>query len=100
MMLFTVPEMNLICMFDTSDRQRLLEELKLAVSDLDFILSHDDAEEFYEINHAEETELLDLLQSAVKKLKNLTDEQFTEIVFQSTNERDDGDDGGVGDRED
>ena len=97
--LFTVPEMNLMCMFDTSNRQTLLDELALAESDHSFILSHEDAEEFYGIDRVEETEIIFLLQSAIKKLNNLTDEEFSKIVFQSTNEDDEGDGGGVTDSE-
>lgn len=85
MMLFTVPEMNLMCMFDTSSRKKLLAELSVGMSNL------------IPPESWERKELIELFYSSIMKINNLTDEEFSKIQFLLTNENDEGDDGGVSD---
>lgn len=63
MMKFTVEETNLMCCFDTSSRKRLIAEMKaLPIGELD-------------------DEMAELLFHTVRKLENITDEEFSELYI-------------------
>jgi len=60
---FTVEETNLICIFDTSRRQRAIGDMKnISLNDLD-------------------DEMQELLYRTVSKLEEMTDEEFSRISF-------------------
>ena len=63
MMNFTNDEMNLMCIYQTGDRQGLISTLKEMQGYLD----------------EDETELRELTDSALQKLGEITDEQFVEL---------------------
>lgn len=63
MMNFTNDEMNLMCIYQTGDRQGLISTLKEMQGYLD----------------EDETELRKLTDSALQKLGEITDEQFAEL---------------------
>ena len=63
MMTFTNDEMNLMCIYQTGDRQGLISTLKEMQGYLD----------------EDETELRELTDSALQKLGEITDEQFAEL---------------------
>ena len=60
---FTNDEMNLMCIYQTGDRQGLISTLKEMQGYLD----------------EDETELRELTDSALQKLGEITDEQFAEL---------------------
>lgn len=60
---FTVPEINLMCILDTSSKENLLSELRLCR------------------DNVYEPEMIELINETIKKLKKLTDEEFSEIGF-------------------
>lgn len=63
MMNFTNDEMNLMCIYQTGDRQGLISTLKEMQGYLD----------------EDETELRELTDSALQKLGEITDEDFAEL---------------------
>lgn len=63
MMNFTNDEMNLMCIYQTGDRQGLISTLKEMQGYLD----------------EDETELRELTDSALQKLGEITDEDFAEM---------------------
>ena len=63
MELFTVPEINLICIFDTSSKETILIDLKLCQKNI------------------YEPEMIELVKTTIKKLEKITDEEFTEIGY-------------------
>ena len=63
MMNFTNDEMNLMCIYQTGDRQGLISTLKEMQGYLD----------------EDETELRELTDSALQKLGKITDEDFAEL---------------------
>lgn len=63
MMNFTNDEMNLMCIYQTGDRQGLISTLKEMQGYLD----------------EDEAELRDLTDSALQKLSEITDEDFAEL---------------------
>jgi len=63
MELFTVPEINLMCIFDTSSKETLLSDLKLCQKNI------------------YEPEMIELVKTTIKKLEKITDEEFTEIGY-------------------
>ena len=63
MMNFTNDEMNLMCIYQTGDRQGLISTLKEMQGYLD----------------EDEAELRELTDSALQKLGEITDEQFAEL---------------------
>ena len=63
MMNFTNDEMNLMCIYQTGDRQGLISTLKEMQGYLD----------------EDETELRNLTDSALQKLGEITDEDFAEL---------------------
>ena len=63
MMNFTNDEMNLMCIYQTGDRQGLISTLKEMQGYLD----------------EDETELRELTDSALQKLDEITDEDFAEM---------------------
>ena len=60
---FTNDEMNLMCIFDTGNRQRLLKALLDMRKEL----------------AADEMELRELTDSAVSKLEDMTDDEYNEL---------------------
>ena len=74
--MFTVEEINLMCMFDTSGRAALINDLNAALSD------------FYE------PEMKEIAESALGKLAFITDAEFP--VIELTPEYDFEDDDGSG----
>ena len=63
MMIFTNDEMNLMCIYQTGDRQGLIS----ALTEMRGYLDEDEAE------------LRDLTDSALQKLSEITDEDFAEL---------------------
>jgi len=61
--LFTVEEENLICIFDASRRDALIAGLAEALSDFD------------------EPELREIAESALRKLNNMTDQEFAGLIL-------------------
>lgn len=61
--IFTVPEINLMCIFDASGKETLLRDLKLCLKDV------------------YEPEMIDIIKTTIKKLEKITDEEFSEIGF-------------------
>lgn len=61
--IFTVPEINLMCIFDTNSKKSLLNDLKLCK------------------NSIYEPEMLELINGTIKKLEKITDKEFSEIGF-------------------
>lgn len=60
---FSLEELNLMCIYDTSNRDALYSDLCTALLDV------------------YEPEMRDIFESTIEKVKNLTDEEFTEISF-------------------
>ena len=61
--IFTVPEINLMCIFDTNNKETLLSDLKLCLKDV------------------YEPEIIEIIKTTIKKLEKITDEEFSEIGF-------------------
>lgn len=61
--LFTVEEENLICVFDTSSRIALTDNISAAIPDFD------------------EPEMFEIAESTLRKLNTMTDAEFTEYTF-------------------
>ena len=60
---FSTEELNLICIFDTTERETLRDDLVTALHDV------------------YEPEMIELIGTTLEKLDSLTDEEFTEIGF-------------------
>ncbi len=60
---FTVPEINLMCILDTSSKETLLSDLNLCK------------------DNVYEPEMIELIKTTIKKLEKITDEEFSEIGF-------------------
>ena len=60
---FTVPEINLMCILDTSSKENLLSELRLCK------------------DNVYEPEMIELIDETIKKVEKLTDKEFSEIGF-------------------
>ena len=70
---FTNDELNLMCIYDTGSRMRLIEALSTMREQLE----------------ADETELLQMTNSAIKKLCAMSDEDYAAIeLFPDFNEED------------
>ena len=74
--LFTVEEENLLCVFDTSSRATLTAGVRAALHELG----------------AEGLEMLEIAKGALSKLKTLSDEEFSTIVFSPAYGDDEGSD--------
>ena len=72
-MIFTNDELNLMCIYDTGSRMGLIEALSTMREQLE----------------ADETELLQMTNSAIKKLRAMSDEDYASIeLFPDFNEED------------
>ena len=72
-MIFTIDELNLMCIYDTGTRRGLIEALSTMRGQLE----------------ADETELLQMTDSAIKKLRSMSDEDYAELeLFPDFNEED------------
>ena len=60
---FTNDELNLMCIYDTGSRMGLIEALSTMREQLE----------------ADETELLQMTDSAIKKLRSMSDEDYAEL---------------------
>lgn len=60
---FTVEEINLLCFFDTSTRNTLIQDITTAIGDFD------------------NTEIIEIAQSALNKVSKLSDEDFATLDF-------------------
>lgn len=70
-MFFTVEETNLMCCFDTSSRDKLIAEMKeLPLNDLD-------------------DEMTELLSHTIRKLEQMTDDEFSELYIMPDSMMDD-----------
>jgi len=70
--LFSAEEINLMCIFDTSDKKTLVSELRDSLSDV------------------YDPEMRDIYESAIGKLEKITDGDFSEIGFCTADEFIDG----------
>ena len=64
-MRFSVDEMNVIAIYDTSDRNKLITQLKAVLPNI------------------EDTELSEITAEAINKLERMTDEEFSSTEFKS-----------------
>ena len=72
-MIFTNDELNLMCIYDTGTRTGLIEALSTMRKQLE----------------ADETELLQMTNSAIKKLRSMSDEDYAALeLFPDFNEED------------
>ena len=72
-MIFTNDELNLMCIYDTGTRIGLIEALSTMRGQLE----------------ADETELLQMTDSSIKKLRSMSDEDYAELeLFPDFNEED------------
>lgn len=65
-MTFTPDEINLMCIYDTSDRERLIKEMGRS------------------FKLVEDKELADIMWSAIGKLSSMTDEEYSELALVPT----------------
>lgn len=70
-MTFTSDEMNLICIYDTSDKAELEKQLRLSVP------------------YIENTELREITETVINKLERMTAEEFEQTEFIPTVTADD-----------
>jgi hypothetical protein len=75
---FTVEEINLMCIYDTSGRAALLSDLKTGLADV------------------YEPEMREIFGSAIEKLNTVTDAEFAEIGFYIADDFEDGEDFDIG----
>ena len=66
--LFSAEEINLMCIFDTSSKENLLNELRDSLKDV------------------YDPEMRDIYDSTIEKLEKVSDEDFSEIGLYITNE--------------
>jgi hypothetical protein len=59
--LFTVEEINLMCIFDTSSRERLIAELTAALADF------------------EDVEMLEIAENTLRKLSEMSDTDYSPL---------------------
>lgn len=64
-MRFSVDEMNVIAIYDTTDRNKLITQLKSVLPNI------------------EDTELSEITEEAINKLERMTDEEFSSTEFKS-----------------
>ena len=62
---FSIEELNLLCIYDTGTRSGLMEGLEKIILELS----------------AEDTELAELVQSALKKLAAMSDQEYGELIL-------------------
>ena len=62
---FTVEEINLMCVFNTDSRMKLMEDIGRVLP------------------HLKESEMEELAGNVLVKLQNMTDEEFTEVVLEA-----------------
>lgn len=65
---FTIEEINLMCIYGTDSRARLLADLHKSLP------------------HVDEPEMLELMQTVIVKLQKINDETFSRIIFSQTDE--------------
>ena len=63
---FTVEEINLICIFESRSRIKVISDIKEA------------------IKHLDDEAMIELSLQVMKKLNDMSDEQFEELVFVDT----------------
>jgi hypothetical protein len=69
--IFTVEEENLICIFDTSSRVALLNDIREALPEFD------------------EPEICEIAENVIKILDDMTDAEFYELIFSPAYHNDD-----------
>jgi len=74
---FSVEEMNLMCIYNIDSRQSLLADLREGLADV------------------YEHEMREVFESAIAKLENLSDEEFSEIGFYIADEYLDGEESDI-----
>lgn len=62
---FTVEEINLMCVFNTDSRMKLMEDIGRVLP------------------HLKESEMEELAGNVLVKLQNMTDEEFAEVVLEA-----------------
>lgn len=77
--IFTVEEINLMCIYDTSSKTALLSELQMSLGDV------------------YEPEMLEIFHTAIEKLEKLTDTDFWDIGFYIADEYADEEDYAIAD---
>jgi hypothetical protein len=63
---FTVEETNLMCVFETSNRMKLMEEIRRVML------------------HIKDSDMEELGEQVLGKLQNMTDEEFAEISLEAS----------------
>ena len=65
---FTVEEINFMCVFETSDRMKMMEEIRRVML------------------HIKDSDMEDLAGQVLRKLEGMTDKEFVEISLEATEE--------------
>ena len=69
----SIEMMNLMCMFDHSDRAALIKDIGASLP------------------YSDDTDMADLMEQTMRFLENMPDEEFAEIEFEPTWDDDEGD---------
>lgn len=62
---FTVEEINFMCVFETQNRMKMMEEIRRIMP------------------HIKDSDMEELAEQVLGKLQNMTDEKFAEVVLES-----------------
>ena len=62
--LFTVEESNLICIFQSDSRTKVMEDINRA------------------LKHIDDTDMIELCENVLEKLEKITDEEFTKVELE------------------
>ena len=62
---FTVEESNLICIFQSDSRTKVMEDINRA------------------LKHIDDTDMIELCENVVEKLRKMSDKQFKEFKFET-----------------
>lgn len=66
--IFTVEEINLMCIFDTEEREKLITDIKQIIP------------------YIKDCDMEKLEKQVIDKLTNMTDAEFTQLVFEAAEE--------------
>ena len=65
---FTVEEINLMCVFNTGSRMKLMEDIRRVLP------------------HLKDSEMKELAENVLKKLQKMNDEEFKELILEAAEE--------------